>query len=193
MWTKLQGGGARLIAVLDSPVRAETDLELRLANLVRSFSDTLDRSTRSVERSFETFSARDRLDSELSALAKRSGAERAAVFDVSSPMVWGASLVDERVAEQANQRLEGWINELRDERLLLQAPLRNMSAAIFLRQERRRSWLKTAVKALAWRLHWYGKFWNIISCNAIVNLSTKARMEKFQRRGAQRIRDAEIS
>jgi hypothetical protein len=116
VWTKLQGGGARLVAVLDSPVRAETDLELRLANLARGFGDTLDRATRTIERSFETFSARDRLDSELSALAKRSGAERAAVFDVSSPMVWGASLVEERDSERANQQLEGWIDELRNER-----------------------------------------------------------------------------
>lgn len=114
VWTRIQGGNARVVAVLESAVRSETDLELRLATLTRSFTETVERSARAVERSFESASARERLDHELSALAKRSGAERAAVFDVSSPMVWGASAIEEAASEHANQELEGWIGALRE-------------------------------------------------------------------------------
>jgi hypothetical protein len=118
LWARVPGSGARVVAVLDSQARGRLELEDKLANLAESFADTIERgSSRVLGRTFESGTARARLDAELTSLASRAGAERGVVFDASSPMIWGASQVDMAQIDGANQELEGWVEELRSDRV----------------------------------------------------------------------------
>jgi hypothetical protein len=109
--------GVRVVAVFSVPVADRKKTESHLTALVSGFGDTVGQSVATLgASSLPLESARGRLDAELTHLAKRSGAVRAVVFDFSSPVVWGASLVEERDAAAANRELELWVNELRSER-----------------------------------------------------------------------------
>jgi len=106
----------RVVAVFSAPVADRAKAESRLAALVSGFGDTVEQSVTSLAGlSPPQDSARARLDAELTHLATRSGAVRSVVFDLSSPVIWGASLVDD-VAAAANRDLELWVNELRTDR-----------------------------------------------------------------------------
>jgi hypothetical protein len=107
----------RVVAVFSSPVEDRAKAESHLAALVSGFGDTVEQSVASLAGfSLPLDSARARLDAELTHLATRSGAVRAVVFDLGSPVIWGASLLDEAAAAAANRELEVWVNELRSER-----------------------------------------------------------------------------
>jgi hypothetical protein len=107
----------RVVAVFSAPVAEREVAERRLAALVSGFRDTAEQSVASLAGlSVPENSARARLDTELTHLSTRAGAVRAVVFDLSSPVIWGASLLDGGNAVAANQNLEAWVSELRSER-----------------------------------------------------------------------------
>ncbi len=116
-WCSVPNSRARVVAVFDEPIADREKIQQRLENVARTFSDTIERGYElSIGRADATSSARARLDADLTALASRSGADRAAVFDTSSPMIWGASLVEGNAAESANRELERLVEELRSTR-----------------------------------------------------------------------------
>jgi len=107
----------RIVAVFSAPVVDRAAAESRLSALVSGFGDTVEQSVASLAGlSLPQDSARARLDAELTHLATRSGAVRAVVFDLSSPVIWGASLLDELAAPAANRDLELRVSELRADR-----------------------------------------------------------------------------
>jgi hypothetical protein len=107
----------RVVAVFSAPVADRAKAESRLSALVSGFGDTVGQSVTSLAGlSPPQDSARARLDAELTHLATRSGAVRSVVFDLSSPVIWGASLLDEVAAPAANRELELWVGELRSDR-----------------------------------------------------------------------------
>ncbi len=117
LWCEVPGCDARVVAVMSGPVRGRLELEHKLTGLAEGFAGTIDRSAaRATGRPFEGSSTRARLDAELSALVARAGAARAAVFDTSSPMIWGASLLEDGANSSANLELERWVEELRSDR-----------------------------------------------------------------------------
>jgi hypothetical protein len=107
----------RVVAVFAEPVVDREAAESRLSALVSGFVDTVEQSVASLAGlSLPQNSARARLDAELTHLAMRAGAVRAVVFDLGSPVIWGASLPHEVDAVAANRDLELWVNELRSDR-----------------------------------------------------------------------------
>src|SRR5690606_33167866 len=56
---------------------------------------------------------REQLDAELGMLSERAGANRAAVFDLNSEIIWGASRLGLKSEPEAPQILEQWVGELR--------------------------------------------------------------------------------
>ncbi|HEX6276035.1 MAG TPA: hypothetical protein VFZ53_23505 [Polyangiaceae bacterium] len=107
----------RVVAVFSAPVAEREAAERRLAALVSGFRDTAEQSAASLAGlSLPENSARTRLDIELTHLATRAGAVRALVFDLSSPVIWGASLLDGGDAAGANRDLHAWVSELRSDR-----------------------------------------------------------------------------
>jgi hypothetical protein len=107
----------RVVAVFSAPVVERAAAESRLSALVSGFRDTVGQSVASLAGlAFPQDSARTRLDAELTHLATRSGAARTVVFDLGSPVIWGASLLDGIAAQATNRDLELWVSELRSER-----------------------------------------------------------------------------
>ena len=107
----------RVVAVFSEPVTERAAAESRLSALVSGFGDTVGQSIMSLAGfRLPQDSARARLDTELTHLATRSGAVRAVVFDLGSPVIWGASLPDAVAADAANRDLELWVSELRSDR-----------------------------------------------------------------------------
>lgn len=114
VWCAVPGVDARVVAVMEGVTPTRAELVQKLETLAQGFADTIDRGTaRTTGRPFEGSSVRARLDTELSALAARAGARRAVVFDTSSPVIWGASLLEDGSAE-ANVELETWVEEVRE-------------------------------------------------------------------------------
>ncbi len=112
--TSLGEPAFRVVAVFSAPVVDRAAAESRLSALVSGFGDTVGHSVMSLAGlPLPQDSARARLDAELTYLATRSGAARAVVFDLSSPVIWGASLVDGVAAAAANRDVELWVSELR--------------------------------------------------------------------------------
>jgi hypothetical protein len=82
----------RIVAVFTKPVADRAKAEAHLSVLVSGFGDTVEQSVTSLAGlSLPQDTARTRLDTELTYLAKRSGAVMAFVFDLGSPVIWGAS------------------------------------------------------------------------------------------------------
>jgi hypothetical protein len=107
----------RVVAVFAEPVTDRDAAETRLSALVSGFGDTVEQAVTSLPGlALPEHSARARLDAELTQLASRAGAVRAYVFDLGSPVIWGASLVAEAAAVASNRDLELWIGELRSDR-----------------------------------------------------------------------------
>lgn len=117
IWSNVPGSSARVVAVVGDTVVDRARLDERLRRLAQSFAITIDRGASQVlGKGVEGVSVRSRLDAELTALASRAGAERAVVFDLSSPMIWGASLVEVGSSQASNTVLERWVDELRSQR-----------------------------------------------------------------------------
>jgi hypothetical protein len=107
----------RVVAVFSEPLVDRAKAESRLSALVSGFGDTVGQSVATLAGlPLPQDSARARLDAELTHLAERSGAVRAVVFDLGSPVIWGASQLDGVDADAGNRELELWVTELRSER-----------------------------------------------------------------------------
>ncbi|HVU04190.1 MAG TPA: hypothetical protein VHE30_20675 [Polyangiaceae bacterium] len=84
--------GARVVAVFDAPVEQRGAAENRLDALIASFFSTAESlSAMAPPARTPPDIAGRRLDDELTRLAERAGAKGAVVFDMESPVVWGAS------------------------------------------------------------------------------------------------------
>jgi hypothetical protein len=84
--------GGRVVAVFDEPPLTRAILEARLDSILGSFPGTAEGVLSLVppSRTPPDLAGR-RLDDELGRLAERAGAVGALVFDLASPVVWGAS------------------------------------------------------------------------------------------------------
>ncbi len=93
----------------------------RLAALSANFLETLEAAVAGVARPRQGVDIGSRrLDEELSRLSERAGAVRAFVFDLDSPVIWGASTIDEAnaaastpVLQRASEALRQRGDELR--------------------------------------------------------------------------------
>lgn len=82
----------RLVAIFDAEPEDRAKVEQRLDALVASFAATAEHSSSSPPPSRTPPDiARRRLDDELTRLADRASARGAVIFDLTSPVVWGAS------------------------------------------------------------------------------------------------------
>ena len=85
-----------LVVVFAEPPADAATVHARLAALSASFAKTLDGAVAGSVRPRQLGDfASQRLDEELSGLAERAGAVRAFVFDLDSPVIWGASVLDQ--------------------------------------------------------------------------------------------------
>jgi hypothetical protein len=114
------GDATSLVVAFAQPPADEAAVHERLAALSATFRKTLDSSVAGVARPRQAMDyARQRLDEELTGLSVRAGAVRAFVFDLESPVIWGAStLAEQQVAgtpllERSAQALRERGDELR--------------------------------------------------------------------------------
>jgi hypothetical protein len=82
--------GGRVVAVFESPPPDRSRVEARLDAIVSSFASMAEQIGPPSSR-LPPDMARRRLDDELTRLADQASAKGAVVFDMTSPMVWGAS------------------------------------------------------------------------------------------------------
>ncbi|MDF3070220.1 MAG: uncharacterized protein K0R38_5821 [Polyangiaceae bacterium] len=112
------GEATSVVATFAEPP-ADTDaVHARLAALSATFGMTLDSAVADVGRPRHIVDfARQRLDEELSGLSQRAGAVRAFVFDLDSPVIWGASSLaaPDAAATQLVERAMRLLRERSDE------------------------------------------------------------------------------
>jgi len=110
-------GITRVVVRFREPPAERPLLAGRLAALCTTFRTTIEAAAEvGTAPRAPTDLARQRLDEELGALAQRAGASRAFVFDLDSPVIWGASAVPAGASPPANQALERAAAELREQR-----------------------------------------------------------------------------
>jgi hypothetical protein len=118
LWYQLSSGW-RVVAIFDEVPREGTALARRLATMAETFLSTIEQATTQGASSSRTPPdiAGRQLDDELSRLTERAGARGAIVFDLASPVVWGASRGDsddsDKVLEDAIIRIRASQKELR--------------------------------------------------------------------------------
>src|SRR4029079_1255258 len=85
--------GWRVVALFDEVPRDRPALERRLSTLAETFLSTIEQATMQNPSSSRTPPdiAGRQLDDELTRLTERAGARGAVVFDLASPVIWGAS------------------------------------------------------------------------------------------------------
>jgi hypothetical protein len=106
--------GTSLVVVFAAPPSDSAAVHARLAALGATFNKTIESAVAGVARPRSAMDyARQRLDEELTGLSERSGAVRAFVFDFDSPVVWGASTLEERHAADGKPLLERSVQALR--------------------------------------------------------------------------------
>ncbi|HVJ14160.1 MAG TPA: hypothetical protein VM686_01910 [Polyangiaceae bacterium] len=117
IWQAIGGGSTRVVLRFAEAQADRSGLGSRLSALCTTFRTTIDEAaSASAAPATPVDTARQRLDEELGALAQRAGASRAFVFDLDSPVIWGASIVQGSVGTAANQVLERAVVELREQR-----------------------------------------------------------------------------
>jgi hypothetical protein len=110
--------GWRVVAIFDEVPRERTALERRLSTMAETFLSTIEQATSQGAPSSRTPPdiAGRQLDDELTRLTDRAGARGALVFDLASPVVWGASRSDgdtDKVLEDAILRIRASQKDLR--------------------------------------------------------------------------------
>lgn len=109
---RLAPNGSRVVAVFDSVPEQPVLVENRLDALVQSFFSTAENAIQSVppSRTPPDIAGR-RLDDELTRLSERAAAQGAVVFDLASPVLWGAS---HTTSTEVDRLLETAIIRVRD-------------------------------------------------------------------------------
>ena len=114
------GDATSVVVAFAEPPSDAAAVRARLAALSMTFRKTLDSAVAGAARPRQAMDfARQRLDEELSGLSERAGAVRAFVFDVDSPVIWGASSApqqaasDPQLVERAAQALRQRSDELK--------------------------------------------------------------------------------
>ena len=111
------GEGSHLVVAFTQPPADDAALRERLSVLSDAFQKTLESAVADADRPRHSVDySRRRLDEELSGLSERAGAVRAFVFDLDSPVVWGASSLPEPGDPNAPSLLERAMHELRQRR-----------------------------------------------------------------------------
>lgn len=106
-------GDVRLVAIFAEPIPDRELVQKRLTTFCTGFSDTVANAAGQISVNRAAEDPRERLDAELGILADRAGANRAAVFDLNSEIIWGASRLGLKSEPEAPQILEQWVGELR--------------------------------------------------------------------------------
>src|ERR1041385_1904819 len=113
--------GWRVVALFQTPRTDRASLERRLATMAETFSSTIEQATSGqaapASRTPPDIAGR-RLDDELTRLTQRAAAVGAIVFDLASPVVWGASRTE---SADADTLLEDAILRVRDQHKELRA------------------------------------------------------------------------
>jgi hypothetical protein len=110
--SRLAPNGSRVVAVFDAVPEQAVLVENRLDALVQSFFSTAENGIQSVppSRTPPDIAGR-RLDDELTRLSERAAAQGAVVFDLASPVLWGAS---HTTSTEIDRLLETAILRVRD-------------------------------------------------------------------------------
>ena len=111
---RMAPNGSRVVAVFDAPPDQRATVENRLDALIASFFSTAESAMAGVppSRTPPDIAGR-RLDDELTRLSERAAALGAVVFDLASPVVWGAS---HAASSDVDRLLETVIQRVRDAR-----------------------------------------------------------------------------
>jgi hypothetical protein len=114
------GDGTSIVVAFAAPPPDGAAVHARLAALSSTFQKTVEAAAAGAARPRQVMDhARQRLDEELSGLSARAGAVRAFVFDLDSPVIWGASTVEgqgvegSKLVERTSQLLRERSAELR--------------------------------------------------------------------------------
>lgn len=112
--------GWRVVAIFDDVPQDRAALERRLSTLADTFVSTIEQATVQNPASSRTPPdiAGRQLDDELTRLTERAGARGAVVFDLASPVVWGASRTD---SGDADKLIEDTILRVREAQKELRA------------------------------------------------------------------------
>lgn len=103
-----------LVVVFAEPPADTAAVHARLAALSANFGTTIDAAVAGSVRPRQLGDfASQRLDEELSALSERAGAVRAFVFDLDSPVIWGASVLEQEHFAAGKPQLERATKALR--------------------------------------------------------------------------------
>jgi hypothetical protein len=106
--------GTNIVVAFNEPPADSAAVRDRLRVLSASFHNTLNSAVAGAARPGPaTDYARRRLDEELSSLSERATAVRAFVFDLDSPVIWGASSIKEQDAAAATSLLDRATQALR--------------------------------------------------------------------------------
>jgi hypothetical protein len=108
------GEATSVVVAFAEPPADAAEVHARLAALSATFRKTVESAVAGAARPRQAMDfARQRLDEELSGLSERSGAVRAFVYDFDSPVIWGASAVEEQHAAAGKPLLERALQALR--------------------------------------------------------------------------------
>lgn len=108
------GEATSVVVVFAEPPPDGATVHARLAALSATFRKTVDSAVAGAARPRQAMDfARQRLDEELTGLSERAGAVRAFVFDFDSPVIWGASVLEEQDAAAGKPLLERAMHSFR--------------------------------------------------------------------------------
>jgi hypothetical protein len=107
--------GSRVVVVFDAPPPDRAAVEKRLATLVDTLYGATEHMASPVSARTPPDAAGRRLDDELERLSERAGASGAVVFDLASPVVWGASRSRSRDHEKLYQAVIDCVRDAHSE------------------------------------------------------------------------------
>jgi hypothetical protein len=108
------GEGSHLVVVFAEAPADAAAVYARLAALSANFGTTLDTAVAGSVRPRQIGDfASQRLDEELTGLSERAGAVRAFVFDLDSPVIWGASVLEQEHLAAGKTQIERATKALR--------------------------------------------------------------------------------